>query len=124
MSIEMVQAMYKTEMTAMTRLTSSRGRRPQKPRPLGGCVRVFASQMTTSQARKDFKSTLEKVARGARIILSSHNKPVAAVVPIEDLKLLRAIEDSIDARAAAESRIEAERDGTTTWESIKADLKL
>jgi prevent-host-death family protein len=93
------QNLYKTETTAMTR-------------------------MTTSQARKDFKSTLEKVARGARIILSSHNKPVAAVVPIEDLKLLRAIEDRFDARAAAEAKAEADRDGTTSWETIKADLNL
>jgi prevent-host-death family protein len=91
--------LYKTETTAMTR-------------------------MTTSQARQDFKGTLQKVARGERIVLSSHKKAVAAVVPIEDLELLQAIEDRVDARAAGDAKAAADQEGTTSWESIKADLEL
>jgi prevent-host-death family protein len=81
-------------------------------------------RMSTSEARQDFKRTLERVSRGERIILSAHNKPVAAVVPIEDLELLQELEDRFDARAARVALAEAEREGTIPWERVKKDLGL
>jgi antitoxin (DNA-binding transcriptional repressor) of toxin-antitoxin stability system len=81
-------------------------------------------QMTTSQVRQDFKNTMQKVARGERIVLSNHKKAVAAGDPIEDLELPLAIEDRVDAQAARNARAAADREGTTPWETIKADLEL
>jgi prevent-host-death family protein len=81
-------------------------------------------RMTTSQARQDFKKALQKAARGERILLSSHGKPVAAVVPIEDLELLQTIEDRVDARAAKKALAAVKRKGTVPWEQVKSDLDL
>jgi prevent-host-death family protein len=81
-------------------------------------------RMTTSQARLNFKSTVQKAAKGQRILLSSHGNAVAAIVPLEDLALLQAIEDRIDAKAARAAQAEARREGTIPWERIKADLNL
>ncbi len=36
---------------------------------------------------------------GERITVNKHNKAVAAIIPIEDLKLLEEIEDRIDAKS-------------------------
>ena len=82
------------------------------------------SVMTTSAARKDFAGTLKRVRRGERIRLESHGKPVAAIVSLEDLALIEEIEDRLDRRAAQTAKAEADRDGTTSWEQIKADRGL
>jgi len=81
-------------------------------------------RLTTSKARQDFSAVVEAVERGERIVLSRHGKPVAAVVTVEDLALLKAIEDRRDAKAARAALEDAERNGTTPWEQIKAELGL
>jgi antitoxin (DNA-binding transcriptional repressor) of toxin-antitoxin stability system len=43
---------------------------------------------------------LERVGRGERVVLRRGRKPVAAVVPIRDLRLLEEIEDQLDAELA------------------------
>ena len=50
-----------------------------------------------SKVRQDFSDTLNRVAyRRERMILHRRGKDVAAVVPIEDLRLLEALEDRMD----------------------------
>jgi prevent-host-death family protein len=41
---------------------------------------------------------LDRVSRGQRVVLRRGRKPVAAVIPIEDLKRLQELEDLDDAR--------------------------
>ena len=60
-----------------------------------------------------------------RVILARRGKAVAAIVSLEDVELLEALEDKIDglenARAAL---IEAEKEGTVSWEEFKKELSL
>jgi len=49
---------------------------------------------------------------------------VAAVVPIEDLELLQALEDRVDLEQAREALRTIETEGTVPWEELKADLGL
>ena len=81
-------------------------------------------KLTASEARKDFASVIRGVRKGERFILSRHDKGVAAVVSVEDLALLQAIEDRRDARAARAARADAEKNGTIPWEELKAELGL
>ncbi len=54
-------------------------------------------RLTTGHVRKDFAQTLNQVAFGReRIVLNRRGKDVAVLVPIEDLKLLEEIEDTLD----------------------------
>ena len=54
-------------------------------------------RLTTGNVRKDFAQTLNQVAFGRdRIVLNRRGKDVAVLVPIEDLKLLEEIEDTLD----------------------------
>ena len=54
-------------------------------------------RLTTGNVRKDFAQTLNQVAFGReRIVLNRRGKDVAVLVPIEDLKLLEEIEETLD----------------------------
>lgn len=76
-----------------------------------------------SEARESFSTTVNRVAFGGeRVVLTRHGRRVAAVVPIEDLELLEALEDARDrdeVRAALSDPDNRERIG---WEARKTDL--
>src|SRR5262249_34997832 len=68
---------------------------------------------------------LDRVKRGERIVLRRGKKAVAAVIPIQDLKLfkrlLRQEEDRLDVQAALEALKEP---GSIPLEQAKAELGL
>ncbi len=53
-------------------------------------------KVTTSKARQEFARVLRKVKEGKRFLLERHDKGVAAIVSVEDLALLEAIENRRD----------------------------
>ncbi len=67
-------------------------------------------------------STLRRVSRGARVVVQSSGRDVAALVPLEDLEALERLEDEADIRAAREAL--AEPGPNIPWEKVKADLGL
>ncbi len=68
------------------------------------------TKMSTSAARQKFSEIVSKAEfAGERTILHRRKKPVAAVVPIEDLKLIEKYEDELDARLAKKARKEKGR---------------
>jgi len=81
--------------------------------------------VTTASARKNFSDLINRVAYGKdRIVLTRRNKPLAAVVPIEDIALIEEIEDREDLKAARAALREAKRKGTIPWTRIKKELGL
>lgn len=62
--------------------------------------------------------------KGERVVLHRRGKDVAALVPVEDLRLLEELEDRIDLEAAREALKEAEKMGTVPWEEVKKKLGL
>lgn len=65
----------------------------------------MAEHITASEARGDFRGTLNRVVRDReRLVITRHNDEEVAVIPVEDLYLLerleRRMEDAIDAEAA------------------------
>jgi len=83
------------------------------------------ARVSTGQARKDFSSTLNRVAYGReRLILHRRGKDVAALVPVQDLALLEALEDRVDLDDARAALAEVRAKGTIPWEKIKTDLGL
>lgn len=63
-------------------------------------VGVDMIKVTTSKARQEFARVLRKVKQGKRFLLERHNKGVAAIVSVEDLALLEAIENRHDLEEA------------------------
>lgn len=83
------------------------------------------AHITASKVRKDFSDTVNRVAYGReRVVLHRRGKEIAAVVPIEDLKLLEALEDRIDLADARAALTEAKKKGTKSLQAIVKELGL
>jgi len=83
------------------------------------------SRMSAADARERFAEVVNRAAYGKeRIIVSRRGKPVAAVVPMDDLLLLLGLEERDDIEAAREAEAEAVRDGTVAWETVKRECGL
>ncbi len=81
--------------------------------------------ITTVAARQHFSELVNRVAYGKdRILLTRRNRPLAAVVPIEDVALLEQMEDRDDLKAARAAIREVKRKGTIPWTRIKKELGL
>ncbi len=83
------------------------------------------AQVNTVDARAQFSEIINRAAFGKeRIILTRRGKEIVAVVPIEDVKLLEALEDRIDLEEAHVALLETKKKGTVSWQKIKKDLGL
>jgi prevent-host-death family protein len=80
------------------------------------------TKCSVNDVRNDFAETLNRVHyQGERVVVERRGKGVAALVPMEDLELLQALEDRIDLAAARKALKEPER---IPWEKVKKDLGL
>jgi prevent-host-death family protein len=59
------------------------------------------TKVSMTQARQDFTNIANRVMFGdERICIEKNNKPAVALVPVEDLEILEALEDKIDLEEA------------------------
>ena len=81
--------------------------------------------VSTVTARNEFSTVLNRAAFGKeRVILARRGKAIAAIVPMEDVKLLRALEDRADLADAIKAEREALEKGTISLADLKRDLAL
>ena len=81
------------------------------------------TRLTASQLREDMATAINKVAFGReRIVLQRNNKDVAALVPMEDLTLLRELEDRADLEEIKKAL--AQPGSNIPWEDIKKKLGI
>lgn len=79
--------------------------------------------ISTVVARNDFSTVLNRAAFGKeRVILERRGKPIAAVVPMDDVNLLQALEDNLDIADALAARKEARKKGTKSFAELRAEL--
>lgn len=75
--------------------------------------------ISATDARANFQDVVRRAEYGGeRVLIQRHGKTVAAVISIDDLKRLEAMEDAIDSEILR--RAVEENDGFTTLESIIA----
>ncbi|MHB0935077.1 MAG: type II toxin-antitoxin system Phd/YefM family antitoxin [Armatimonadota bacterium] len=81
------------------------------------------SKISTVTAREQFSDVVNRAAYGKeRVVLTRRGKDLAAVVPIEDVRLLEALEDQLDAEAVKEALADYALHGGTSWEQVKAEM--
>jgi prevent-host-death family protein len=81
------------------------------------------TRIAASQLRDDLSDVIGRVAYGhERIILERYGRELLALVPIEDLELLQALEDRADVEAARAALEEAKVEGTTSLADFRAEL--
>ena len=80
-----------------------------------------------AEIRNNMADALNRVAyQGERVILERRGKGVAALVSMEDLAVLEAIEDREDVKAARKALAEMKRKGqkAIAWDKVKKELGL
>ena len=81
------------------------------------------NKITTADARKKFSNIINRVAFGNEsFVLTRRGEPVAALVSMEELKLLQELEDQIDIEDAWKAKNEPGE--PIPWEELKKELEL
>ena len=77
------------------------------------------------EIRKGFADAIERVeASKERMVITRRNKPVAALVPMDDAVLLEKLEDDLDLLEALQALEDHESTGGVSLRELKADLAL
>ena len=80
-------------------------------------------KISTADARKKLSNIMNRVAFGKEtFVLTRRGEALAALVSVEDLKLLQEIEERMDVEDAWVARAESEE--TIAWEELKKELEL
>lgn len=104
--------------------TTSATRKRQKHAPSAVAERPI---MTTSEVRDNFADVFSRVSYGSERILVGRRGDVSkavAMIPAADLKILEAIENRLDLRAALVALEANGNEDTVPWEQVKKKLGL
>jgi prevent-host-death family protein len=81
--------------------------------------------LPASKARQEFADSINRAAYGKeRVVVRRYGKEMAAVVPIDDLRLLEDLEDRIDLSDARASLAETKKKGAELLDAILKDPGL
>ena len=86
----------------------------------------MTEKISTAEARSQFADVINRVAySGVRIVLTKHDKQVAAVIPIADLEKLALLEQQLDLTDAKDSLRDADQNGgIISLAQLKKKLKM
>ena len=81
------------------------------------------ASISVSDARHEMRDIVNRVAYGKeRIYFTSHNKKMVALVPIEDIEILEALENEQDIHEAKLALKEVEKKGSIPFAEMKKRL--
>jgi len=81
------------------------------------------NKISTADARKKLASIINRVAFGKEyFVLTRGGEPLAAIVSVEDLKLLHELEEQMDIDDAWKARKEPGEN--VSWEQLREELDL
>ncbi|EKD53929.1 MAG: antitoxin of toxin-antitoxin system Phd [uncultured bacterium] len=84
---------------------------------------MTATLMNTIEAKEQFTDLINRVVHHKeRIVLTRRGKEIAAIIPIDDLKLILASQDKHDLQEAIDALKEARNEGSIPLEQLKEDL--
>jgi prevent-host-death family protein len=78
-----------------------------------------------SEARINLTDLVNKVAYGGkRIILTRKGRKLVAIVPLDDLDTIEALENKLDRAAAEKAKEDMKKHRTISWKKAKRKLHL
>lgn len=79
--------------------------------------------VSVSEARESFADLVNRAAyRQERILIARRGKPIAAIVPMEDIEALERFEDEMDLQLAREALANPENAVTYPLDEVEAEL--
>ena len=85
------------------------------------------TELAIHEVRRNFSDAINRVAYAKeRLVLKRRGKGIAAIVPIEDLQLIEAVEDRLDVKLTRKALADARRKGEKPIpiEQLKKELGL
>lgn len=83
------------------------------------------AELSVAELREQLAETLNEVRyTKARRLVTKHGRKVAAVVSVEDLRLLETLEDIVDVQVARERLASLEQEGAVSWDALQKELEL
>jgi prevent-host-death family protein len=83
----------------------------------------MTTEMSTIEAKEKFTELINHVSHSKeRVTLIRRGKEIAALVPIEDLQFLNAVQDKSDLNDAIDALKEARKLGSVTIERLKEEV--
>jgi prevent-host-death family protein len=83
------------------------------------------SDYAITTAREQFADLVNRVAYGhERVRIVRRGRGLVAVVPIEDLALIEALEDELDLEAVRAALADPSNETPVPWEQVRAELNL
>lgn len=84
-----------------------------------------SSGISAAGAREHFADIVNRVIYSKeRTVVRKHGRNVAAIVSMDDLRLLELIEDKMDIEQALEALDHLEDEGTVSWNELQEELGL
>ena len=81
------------------------------------------NKISAADARKKFANIINRVAYGKEsLVLTRRGEALAAIVSMEDLKLLQEVEEQMDIDDAWKAR--KEQGENISWEKLREELEL
>ena len=81
------------------------------------------NEISTADARKKFATIINRVAFGKEsFVLTRRGEPLAAIVSVDDLKLLQELEEQMDIDDAWKARDEPGEN--VSWDQLRKELDL
>lgn len=81
--------------------------------------------VTVADARSDLAELLNRVAYGKeRLVITRHGREVAAIVPVEDLKLVDRLRRFVSRRDVSHALKQLDEGKSSSWDQLRQELGL
>jgi prevent-host-death family protein len=81
--------------------------------------------VSVADARSDLADLLNRVAYGKeRMVITRHGRELAALVPVEDLKLTARLRRFVARKDVARALAELDAGNAASWEHLRSELGL
>ncbi len=81
--------------------------------------------VSVADARGDLASLLNRVAFGKeRLVITRHGREVAAIVPVEDLRLFARIRRLVTRKGVARALSELDAGHAAAWDDLRRELGI
>jgi prevent-host-death family protein len=84
-----------------------------------------ASSISVADARSDLAELLNRVAYGKeRLVITRHGRELAALVPVEDLKLTTRLRRFVARKDVSRALADLDAGQAASWEELRGELGL